>query len=197
MDQGEVTALTLLDLSAACDTTDHATLTNRLSDLYGISGLAQIWFSSYLQNRHQSVKIKGTLSGKATLSYGVQQGSGSVGPVLFTLYTTSLSAIISSFDIDYHLYADDTQIYMSLSVSNAQKSFENLQHCVMAWITGSKLKLNPSKKEFLLIGTKLQREKIFPMLNFKSRHKHICISQKSWCSIRQYLKFPKTHITNM
>ena len=57
MDKGEVTALTLLDLSAAFDTIDDATLTDRLSDWYGISGQAQIWFSSYLQNRHQSVKI--------------------------------------------------------------------------------------------------------------------------------------------
>ena len=56
-DKGEVTALTLLDLSAAFDTIDHATLTDRLPDWYGISGQAQIWFSSYLQNRHQSVKI--------------------------------------------------------------------------------------------------------------------------------------------
>ena len=51
---------------------------------------------------------------------------------------------------------------MSLSVSNAKESLEKLQHCLMgvsAWMTGSKLKLNPSKKEFLLIGTKLQREK--------------------------------------
>ena len=56
MDKGEVTALTLLDLSAASDTIDHATLTDRISDLYGISGQAQIWFSSYLQNRHQSLK---------------------------------------------------------------------------------------------------------------------------------------------
>ena len=52
MEEGEVTALTLLDLSAAVDTIDHATLTNRLSDWYGISGQAQIWFSSYLQSRH-------------------------------------------------------------------------------------------------------------------------------------------------
>ena len=56
MDKGEVTALTLLDLSAAF-ACDHATLTDRLSDWYGISGQAQIWFSSYLQNRHQSLKI--------------------------------------------------------------------------------------------------------------------------------------------
>ena len=93
-----------------------------------------------------------------------------LGPVLFTLYTTPHSAIITSFDINHHLYADDTQIYMSLSVSNAKESLENLQHCVTvvsAWMTGSKLKLNPSKAEFLLIWTKLQREKIlnnFPCL---------------------------------
>ena len=115
MDKGEVTALTLLDLSVAFDTIDHATLTDRLSDWYEISGQAQIWSSSYLQNRHQSVKIEDTFSDKVTLSYGVPQGSV-LGPVLFTLYTTPLSAIISSFDINHHLYADDTQIYRSLSV---------------------------------------------------------------------------------
>ena len=93
-----------------------------------------------------------------------------LGPVFSTLYTTPLSAIISSFDINHHLYADDTQIYMSLSVSNAKESLEKLQHCLMgvsAWMTGSKLKLNPSKTEFLLIKTKLEREKFlnnFPCL---------------------------------
>ena len=86
MDKGEVTALTFLDLSAAFDTIDYATLTDRLSDRYGISGQAPIWFSSYLENRHQSVKNKDTLSDKITLSYGVPQGSV-LGPVLFILYT--------------------------------------------------------------------------------------------------------------
>ena len=62
-------------------------------------------------------------------------------------------------------HTQSTQIYMSLSDSNAK-----LQHCligVSACMTGSKLKLNPSKTEFLFIGTKLQREKFlnnFPCL---------------------------------
>ena len=99
-----------------------------------------------------------------------------LGTVLFTLYNiltlynTPLSAIIYSFDINLHLYANDTQIYMSLSVLNAKESFKKLQHCLMgvsAWVTGSKLKLNPSKTEYLLIGTKLHRNKFlnnFPCL---------------------------------
>ena len=111
MDKGEVTALTLLDVSAAFDTIDHATLTGRLSDWYGISGQAQLWFSSYLQNGHQSVKIEDTFSDKITLSYGVSQGSV-LGLVIFTFYTTPLSAIISSFDINHHLYFIYLLIYL-------------------------------------------------------------------------------------
>ena len=93
MDKGEVTALTLLDLSAAFDTIDYATLTDWLSDWYGIPGQAQIWFSSYLQNRHQSKKIKDTLSDKVTLSYGVPQGPV-LGPVFFTLNILHYSALL-------------------------------------------------------------------------------------------------------
>ena len=41
--------------------------TDRLSDWYGMSGQAQIWFSSYFKNRHQSIQIKDTLSDNVTL----------------------------------------------------------------------------------------------------------------------------------
>ena len=107
MDKGVVTALTLLDLSAAFDNIDHATLTDRRSDWYGISGQAHI--SSYLKKRYKSVKINTVLSDKVTLQYGDSQGSV-LGPVYFTLCTTSLSAIILS-------YADDNKLV--------------LQHCLI------------------------------------------------------------------
>ena len=80
------------------ETIDHATLTNRLTDWYGISDQAQIWLSSYLKNRHQFLKIKDVFSDKDTLSYGVSQGFTLVS-LYFILYTIPLNAVIHSFDI--------------------------------------------------------------------------------------------------
>ena len=88
MGKGEVTALTLLDMSAAFDTIDHATLTYRLSDWHGISGQAQIWFSSYLQSRHQSVKIEDYFSDKVTLLWSPTGLCTRTSAFYFIHYTT-------------------------------------------------------------------------------------------------------------
>ena len=76
-----------------------------------------------------------------------------LGPLFFTLYTTPLGAI-SSFDINHNIYAFDIEMYMSLSVSNAKEYLEKLEHCLMgvsAWMTGSKLNVNPVKTNYYLI----------------------------------------------
>ena len=44
LDKGHVTALALLGLSAAFDTIDHNTLSNRPAEWYGVSGMALAWF---------------------------------------------------------------------------------------------------------------------------------------------------------
>jgi hypothetical protein len=83
-----------------------------------------------LAGRTLSVKIDDVQSDPLSLEFGVPQGSV-LGPVLFTLYTTPLSDIISSYnDISQHLYADDTQVYFAITPNNASIAIPRLQSCL-------------------------------------------------------------------
>ena len=158
MAKGSVTALTLLDLSAAFDTIDHTILLDRLNGYYGISELAFGWSKSYLSGRTQSVKVGSTLSNPVAFQYGVPQGSV-LGPILFSHYTNPISSIIQSHSsINYHFYADDTQLYISLSPANFSHSVQKLKNFMFT----NKLKLNPDKTEFILIGSKNNRKQLLP-----------------------------------
>jgi hypothetical protein len=167
--ENKPTALVLLDLSAAFDTIDHNTLSALLRAEFGFQGTVLKWFNSYLADRTLSVKIDDDQSDRLSLEFGVPQGSV-LGPVLFTLYTTPLSDIISKYDdISHHLYADDTQVYFTITPNNASITIPRLQSCledIQTWMAENKLKLNPDKTEFILIGTKKQQsmfKNIFPV----------------------------------
>ena len=154
MNKGTAVGLVLLDLSAAFNTIDHSILFNCLQHWYDIDGVVLKWVQSYLISRKQRIRIDGHLSDAFQLPYGVAQGSV-LGPQLFTLYTTPLSSVISKFNVTHHLYADDTQIYLELDSKNFDSSITELINCleaVQAWMGNNKLKLNPDKTEFIVIG---------------------------------------------
>ena len=68
--------------------------------------------------------------------------------------------------MNHQLYADDTQVYLGISLQDATASMEKLKLClndIKAWVTNAKLKLNPSKTELLLIGTKQQRKQFLSL----------------------------------
>jgi len=75
LDTGDLAALTLLDLSAAFDTVDHATLLHRLDVSYGVRDCALKWFTSYLDKRCQFVRCGASTSTDKTVLFGVPQGS--------------------------------------------------------------------------------------------------------------------------
>ena len=102
LDTGNLAVLTLLDLSAAFDTVDHATLLRRLSVTYGLDGAVLSWFRSYLSGRTQFVRCGSSRSASSTLSCGVPQGLV-LGPILFLLYTADLLGLIKQRDLIPHL----------------------------------------------------------------------------------------------
>jgi hypothetical protein len=92
----------------------------------------------------------------------VPQGSV-VGPLLFTLYTTPLSHLLTASSVRFHLYANDTQLYISFTSSESKASLEKLSATldqVFGWFCTNRLSVNPSKTEYLLIGTPQQRSKV-------------------------------------
>ena len=62
-----------------------------------------------------------------------------------------------------HVYADDTQIYVSCAASDRQPVATRLLACVSeieSWMSSNRLKLNASKTEFIWIGTRQQLSKV-------------------------------------
>jgi hypothetical protein len=162
IDNQYVSCLCLLDLSAAFDTIDHSILLERLNIWFGISQNALSWFKSYLSSRSFVVHSLNLSSNPTPIDIGVPQGSV-LGPLLFILYTTPLSSLINSSCVSHHLYADDTQLFISFPPISFQASLTSLQSILSAiasWTSANFLALNPSKTEFLLLGLPKQLAKI-------------------------------------
>ena len=125
-DEGWVSILTLLDLSAALDTLDLSILLARLQDMFGISGEAFEWFSPYLSDRFQSVSVNSRVSSQKKLHYGVPQGSV-LGLILFTLYTQPLPDIISQSKCNHKKFTDDSQLHQSSTPSDFHTLILNIE----------------------------------------------------------------------
>ncbi len=165
MDNGEVTILVLLDLSAAFDTIDHDILLYRLEHMYGITGTVLKWFESYLSDRSQSVVIDGEKSKSKELKYGVPQGS-KLGPLLFASYIAPLSTVVSKTDVDDEKFADDEQLALAFKpkpVQNQNNSKFNMEDCIIDvrdFLFKNMLANNGDKTEFLLVGSPQQLKKV-------------------------------------
>jgi hypothetical protein len=165
MDSQEVTALLLIDMSAAFDTVDEVILADVLEKRMGITGSVLDWIRSYMNNRRMVVSAGGYKSDEFQLHCGVPQGS-TLGPILFLVYMAPLYDLFNTMSINSHGYADDTQLYQHFkagSSTNVNRAKEDIESCVSFardWITVHELKINDSKTELIVLGTSKQLTKL-------------------------------------
>ena len=99
---------------------------------------------SYFSDCTQRVQIDGILSEFASIVCGVPQWSV-LGPLKFCLYMLPLSAILRFHKIGYHVYADDTQIYVSFKCDDPSQDLGKINACISdirRWMILNKLKIN-------------------------------------------------------
>ena len=140
---------------AAFDTVDHDILIEVLYHC-GVRDSALALFKSYLEGRFQQVVIGGETSVSSAVRYGVPQGSV-LGPILFLVYTHSLASLLAAHGVDYHIYADDCQIYLPIvDIAESKNMITALMHDIKVWMLERKLKLNESKTEVMVIKGNLR-----------------------------------------
>lgn len=160
VDSDSSTVLLLLDLSAAFDTVDHKIFLKPLENDFGVRGSPLAWLHSCLLNRTQSVIFNNLISNSVEVKFGVPQGSV-LGPLLFSIYMAPLGDLTQKYGINFHFYADDTQLYIAINpdYSSQLSNLENYLAEIKTWLSVNFLLLNADKTELLIIKS--------------SKHKHI------------------------
>ena len=154
--KGNISVLALLDFSSAFDTIDHPILVHRLHTDFGFTDAILQWSSSYLTDRTHYVSLSNHCSALAPVHSGVSHGSV-LGPMLFTMYIKTLSAIIGSHSIIHHSFADDSQLQMSAPpdrISELLHSMQSYISDVKAWATANMLTLIDNMRELMLVTSK-------------------------------------------
>ena len=155
IDKGNVAVGVFVDFQKAFDTVNHKILLQKLEH-YGVRGLANNWFSSYLTNRQQYVTIGKSKSDTKPTLHGVPQGSV-LGPLLFLVYINDLNKCIR-FSTTRH-FADDTNLlyiidqFKSRNRNPTRKlniDLKSLNH----WLLANKISLNATKTELIYFRNK-------------------------------------------
>ena len=115
---------------------------------YGIRGITNKWFETYLKDRQQFVSINGYSSECLSMPIGVPQGSV-LGPLQLLLCINDLNLAIKHFKV--HHFADDTDLlYTNNSIKKPNKFLNKDLKNLTNWLNANKFTLNFHKTEMIL-----------------------------------------------
>lgn len=149
-----VTVLVLIDFSNAFNAVDHDLLLAFLTR-YSISAPVIKWFSSYLRGRRQAIRTDGGNSDWCEVGAGVPQG-GILSPLLFSLFINSITSYLKC---QYHLYADDLQLYRQTKISLLHSTIHCLNQDLMRiqnWSLNHGIAVNAAKCQAIIVGSSRQ-----------------------------------------
>jgi len=139
-----------LDIAAAFDTIDHTILLDRTSRDFGVHGSVLSWLRSFGIDRHQYVAVGAQTSLLVNCTSGVPHGSV-LGPLLFAMYVSPMSNVVTARSLRNHQYADDTQHArpLELVLMRISSQFQCTLKTSLAgsWKTGC-FSTRPKRKQF-------------------------------------------------
>ena len=159
MELQQVTSFIGVDLSAAFDTVHHGILLSVLENSFGVCDNALKWFDSYLSDKSFVVNVNGICSNTKRLTSSVLQGS-ILGPVLFNAYSSTFGNCITDTDTEILGYADDHGLHKSFDpriTQNENITISSMENCMLdvhKWMNENRLKMNPTKTEFIYFGSR-------------------------------------------
>ena len=160
-DKGLLSGAVYLDLSRAFDTLDHGRLLEKMKS-YGVNGLILSWFTYYLFQGLQVVRLGQELSDPYSITCGVPHGS-ILGPIMFLLFFNDFEDCLHHINVIQ--FADDTVIYLS------SKSIEEIEHnlnkdlaSIATYLSCNDLVINLEKGKTwcMLLGTPKRKATVAP-----------------------------------
>ena len=118
------------------DTVKHEIFSVKLKN-YGMRGISNEWFKSFLFDRIQFVSVSGHFSNKAYLKYVFLQGPV-LGPILFLIYINDLNHAAKFCEV-HHFTDDNNLIHLSKSVNKLSKYINIDLENLINWLDANKM----------------------------------------------------------